>query len=840
MRRDVRLVFRTVARTPGLALLVVLTLGLAVGANAAIFSLIDRVALRPLPVERPDELVMVNAPPLPLWGHSFTVGGGKVSGMDYPLAEALRAGVPNLFSAMGVYRRGLFTLSIEPAAVEIFGDYVNADYFRVYSLRPIVGRTFTSAEDRQEGAAPVVVLNHALWIQQFGADRSILGRTIRLNNVAVTVIGVLGPGYSGTDPARPLQVFLPLGAIDRITPRRVSGKLFPWNSPALRLCFVVARLRAGIDRERAQQALRARYQVLLDDAIAKGARLTPKDREYYATRKPDLIPAGTVGSIESQATRTLEVPLRLLLGMTAFVLAVAAGNVANLLLARGAARSHEVAVSFALGARRWHLLRPLLLESLLLASASAAVGLLLSAWTGNLVPALLGLESELAGVDTGPDARVVVFALAVSLAMGLFVWLASAFAVTRRGSSASLVASRPVTEGGRSGLGLRRGLVIVQVALSLALLCTSALFARSLLNVLSVDPGFDPRALVAFSVNPGAVGYEGERRQAYVKELVDEIRALPGVSQVAATSMLPLTGGMSGTQVHGPRQAAGHAGAVLVDVVEVGPAFFETLGLPVTEGRRFDERDVSGAPRVAVVNETLARLLVDEGSALGQMVGYENMARDMAVVGVVRDVRTRSLKVAARPTLFLPHAQVPIEGAVHILARTRTRDAVSAAIVSAIVKRLDPAVAVTGLRSVDRMARDRLLRERMLAGFSILFAALSAILAAMGLFGVTSFNVARRAREIAIRLALGASRTRIERMVFREVGLLALVGGSAGLILFLAANRVLQSLLFEISANDPVTIAAAAFALAAIVCLSGVLPARRAARLDPAVTLRSE
>jgi predicted permease len=836
IRRDLRLVVRSLARTPALAFIVVLTLGLAVGANAAIFSLIDRVALRPLPVERPEDLVRVDAPPLPYWGSTFNAGPS----VDYPLIKSLREGLSDVFSAAAVSRPWRFTLALEPRAVDIMGQFVNQDFFRVYNLRSTIGRTIAATEDSQRDAPMVVVLNHGFWMRQFGGDRSILNCTIRLNKIAVTVVGVLAaPGYSGSDPARVPQVFLPLGAADQLAPFRPSGGLIPWDSPALRIYRLVARLRPGVDRIRAEQALQARYRVLLDDMIARGARLTPEDQKFFASHQPALVPAGTVGSMESATRQTFDLPLRLLLGMTVLVLIVAAGNVANLLLARGAARQHEVAVSYALGAQRWHLLRPLLLESLLLGLASAAVGLLLSAWAGNLVPTLLGLNSDLAGISTEPDRRVVAFTLLVSLGAALLIWLASAIAVTRR-SRASLAPTRPLAEGGRPALILRRGLVIVQVAFSLALLCTSALFARSLAHVISVDPGFDARALLAFSVNPGSAGYEGQRRQAFVDRVASEIRAVPGVTHAATTSMLPLAAALSGSFLEGPRQAAGRAPAILVNVVHVGPDFFGTTGLPVTKGRRFDERDAPGAPRVAMVNESLARLLADGASVMDQRVGFKDMPRDTTVVGIVKDVRTRSLKTSTEPTLFLPAAQAAGGSDVHILARIASPGVLNAATVQAIVKRLDPAVAVTDVRSVEQLARDRLLRERMLAGFSFLFAGLSAVLAALGLVGVASFSVARRTREIAIRLALGASRARIGRLVFGEVGALALVGGAVGLALFLASNKVFRSLLFEISEDDPLAMAAAVFALTVAACLAGVWPARRAARLDPAVTLRAE
>lgn len=836
LRRDLLGGLRSVRRTPGVALLVVLTLGLAIGANAAVFSLIDRVAMRPLPVEKPHELVLVSAPSLPFTGVGIIIGSGKATGMDYPLAAALEEGLSDSFSAVAIRRGSRFTLGSD-TAVEVRGEFVNADYFAVFGLRTIVGRTLTPAETTERDGPPVVVLNHGFWTRQFGGDRSIVNRTIRLNNVPVTVVGILAPGFSGTTVGAVPELFLPLGMGDQLTPFRRSR--LAWDSPGLAVYMMVARLKPGVDRGRTEAAARVLYQRLLDEAVARGARVSEKSREYYKTNPVRLHPAGTVGSEQSRVTRNLEVPLRLLLAMTVFVLVVAAGNVANLLLARGVMRAHETAVCLALGARRWDLLRPRLVESLALAVAAGGAALLLAFWSGSLVPTLLGLGTDLAGVNTRPDARVVVFTAAVSLATGLFVWLASAFFVTRRRAVPNLSASRPLGAGGASALGLRRGLVIVQVALSLALLCTSALLSRSLFNVLSVDPGFDAESLVAFTVNPGTVGYEGDRLATYERTLLERVRALPGVSRAAATSTLPLTGGSSGTWLQGARQAA-DGKPVLVDVAEVDEAFFATLGVPLAGGRAFDGRDVKGAPQVCVVNEVLARALAEDGDVVGQMVGYERQPATLQVVGVVRDSRSRSLKIAAAPTLFLPRAQAVTGGPISVLMRTAVPGAVSATAAAALVKRLDAGVAMTEFGSIAQRARDVLLRERMLAGLSLVFAGLSAVLAAMGLFGLASFNVTRRTREIGIRLALGATRTAVEGMVLREVAALAAVGAVIGLAVFAGASRVLQSQLFEVAPTDPPMIALGTLVLALVACAAGLLPARRASRVDPAVTLRYE
>ena len=842
VRDDLRVVLRALARAPGPSLLIVLTLGLALGANSATFSLIDRVALRPLPVDKPYEIAMLNAFRLPYPLPGSSVGTGKVWGMPHPLFQSLRAGLSRPFTAMAAFRTFRLTASAEPSSVEIFGESVTGDYFRALGLRAIVGRTLGPGDEGQRDGPAIVVLNHGFWMRQYGGDRSILNRTIRLNGVPFTVVGVLAPGYSGMMAGLRPDVFVPVATGDLLRPsRRARSPLSAWDGLTNSWYYAIARLAPGVTREAAERELRVCYQRLWDEVVrTTGVKLTAKDLEVYRTRRPpEVISAGTVGSAQAGPQRNLEVPLRLLFAMTAFVLLVAAGNVANLLAAAGARRGHEMAVSLALGARRWDLLRPRLIEALALAVLSGAAALLLARWTGDLVPSLLGMGEELAGVNTRPDARVVVLTAGMSLLTGLLIWLASALLVTRRAALPSLVAGRSDATGRRPGAMLRRGLVIVQVSLSLALVCTAALFGRSLANVLSVDPGFDAEHVVGFAVNPRAVGYDGDRLEQYVQALVDRARALPGVSRVAVSSIMPLSGAQASTEVAGPRQQAGHAATQYADVIVVSPDFFATLGLGLVAGRVFDERDVKGAPRIAIVNEAAARLLVDGPQVVGQMIGYEGVPASLQIAGVVRDGRSR-LKAPASPTLFLPRAQTSGSGNVNVLLGVQRAETVPAAAVADMVKRLDPGVALSAFGSLGVLARDALLRERMLAGLSLVFASLAGLLAAMGLAGLASVNVTRRTREIGIRLALGGSRGSVERLVLREGALLVAAGTAAGLALFLSANRVLRSMLFEISPNDPVTIVLAIAALAAIGVGAGFLPARRAARVDPAVTLRCE
>jgi len=835
--QDLSVVLRGMARTPGFVAPIVLTLAVAIGANATVYSLIDRVALRPLPVERPSELVKVETGGLPHIGPTMSAGP---SSMPYPLFASLRDRPSPQLIGFSARRSSLFAMRAGDATVEIKGEFTSGSYFRVLGLKPHIGRTFTDADDGQQDGPALAVLNHGFWLRQFGGDPSVIRRTITLNQVPLTIVGVLAPGYSGMQAGRIPEVFVPLAMSGLMTTRLPGG--LTWDSPGTSLLSVMARLAPGADRARVERELDAYYQRLLVDASAALPNLGAADREYSVThpRQLRLLPGGTVGSQATAASASLGKPLRLLLGMTVFVLLIAAGNVANLLVARGAARSHEVAIRFALGAGRWSLLRQRLVECLLLVAASGAAALTLSLWTGDLMPTLLGLDGQLAGINTGPDARVASFILAVSLATGLLVWLASAFLVTRRATVARLLAERRADGSSRAALGLRRGLVVVQVSLSLALVCSALFLGRSLLNILMVDPGFETKNLVAFTVNPGNAGYDGPRTSRYVDQLLDGVRSLPGVTRAARTSTVPLAGDSSQTWLSGPRQAAGHTLPSPVSVANVGLDYFATLGLPVVAGRPFDARDVKGAPHVAMVNETLALALMGTSDPIGQMVGFEGQPRAIQIVGVVRDSRTRSVKTQIEPMLFLSAVQEGGVSRASILVRTADGGTLSRAAAAAVVNRLDSSVPMTEFATFDQIVSQTLFRERMLAGLSLVFAGLSALLAAIGLFGLTSFGVVRRTREIGIRLALGAPRASIERIILREALTPVVLGGAVGLAVFLAVGHYLRSLLFDLSPNDPVTIALSIAVLVGVAATGGLWPARRASRLDPAATLHWE
>jgi predicted permease len=837
--RDLRYTVRTLVRSPGFTLVVVVTLGLAIGANAAIFLLLDQVVLRPLPVAKPDQLVVVSVPNLPSNATRSLSAGGRGPGgqmmyaVSYPLYTAIRNRVP-LFR--GVLAHWFFrpTLLVGTTPEQARGELVTGNYFDILGIKAAIGRTLQPDDDHLPVGQPVVVLTHAFWQRQFGADPSVLNRTIRVNNYPLTIVGVTAPGFSGTVVGQTPDLFVPLTMINQVAPLRGYNLL----SQEVSNLNVMARLAPGVSREQAEKYVRGIYEALFADALSRTTR--PFDVARVKARPVSLLPGGYASSQQSSVTLELTRTLELLMAMVALVLLIAASNVTNLLLARGAVRARDVAIRLAIGATRWRLLRERLVESLVLALCAGAASLFVAEWVVKLLPLVLPFGDRAASLTMTPDRRVTVFAFLVAGATGLYIWLTSALQVTRRSSLPPLAGTGSRLPWVRKPLRLRRGLVVVQVALSLALLCASTLLAHSLYNLMTVDPGFKVDGLSTFSVQLATSGERPERATPFLRQLLDDLSGLPGVRAVSMTSRLPFTGGPSGTWVVGGPGARDVSKPIMTDTSHVGPGYFSTIGMPLRAGRDFTRQDVAGAAKVAVVNESLALALFGRTDATGQLVGYEQgQPPDIQIVGVAKDAKTGP-RTPARPSIYLPCFQQPGPATMTIVVRTAREETLSSGVVRNLLKRLGPSVAMSDLRAMADYIAEALLRDRMVAMLSLCFAVLATLLTAIGLFGLTSFGVARRSHEIGIRLALGAARKSILWMVIREVAVLTVVGGAVGLAAYLGASRLVGAFLFELSPTDPPTVAAAAMVLTAVALTAGFVPAWRATQLDPLLTLRDQ
>jgi len=836
---DLHRALRSIIRSPGLALVVITTLGLALAANIAVFSLLDKLVLRPLPVEKPSELVILSAPPLPSGTASVSVGfRGKgsqaIRGMSYPLYAGLRDRL-NVFQGVLAQFRVRATMLAGAEPLQTNGVLATGNYFELLGVKAFLGRTLTPDDDRIAGGSPLVVITHGFWLRQFGGDPSVLHRTIRLNKVPMTIVGVLAPGFTGTVAGEVPDFFVPLCMAASFI--RIPG--FRYDAIGFNLYTAMARLAPGVDAKQAERLAEQVYQQLLADAVRQAPRLTDEDRRLIASSHLSLLPGGYASSQPSALSRDLNTPLTLLMAMVALVLIVAAGNVANMLLARGEARSRETAIRFALGSTRWRLLREYLIESLLLCAGAGTLGFLLASWTSSLAPVALNVESLPAGVTSAPDYRASMVVILLSLTTGFGIWMASALRAT--GSSALPALIEHAGVGGHPrALHWRRGLVVAQVSLSLVLLCASVALSRSLIHLMAVDPGFSVDNLYSFSVNPGQAGYEGTRASSFLAQVREQVRGLPGVRFTSMTSQLPLSGGFSGSWVFGDQPSPGSERGVLTDIASVGPDYFKTLGMPLLAGREFTGEDIAGSARVAVLNESLARVLFGRSDPIGHRIASgEGQQPAILVVSVVKDAKSRDLRAPVPPSLFLPSFQEPSGIPMTFVMRTAGQ-AVTIDTVRAALRRIDPSVPVVEFGSVASQIARSLYRDRMLASLSVCFAGLAALLCAAGVFGLTSFSVTRRTREIGVRMALGATRDSIHWLVMKEVARLAAVGCVVGLCAFVASSRVLSSLLFELAPNDPVSLVLATTILGCATFLAGFLPAHRAARLEPSITLRHD
>ncbi len=872
---DVRETLRSLLRAPGFTLSVIATLGLAIGANTSVFTLVDQVVFRPLPVEAPAELVVINAPMLfgrrvgPGVSSSTTVRGEngeqvRVPGLNYETVLRFREQVTAFRDVLAFFETPA-TMAAGDRALEVKALLITGNYFRALGVRPTLGRFPDAIGERSPEGYAVVVLSHGFWQRQFGGDAGVLNRVIRLNDASLTVVGVGPAGFTGTASGLRVDAFVPLQMAQafeepfiRDLARR--GITIRWDSPAFNRLTTIARLSPGVRRHEAEKMAAVVYDRMKAEEEAerigweqRGASRTSEALlKKIANARLTLLPAGVAGSQQLGTARTLDTVLSLLMAMVGLVLLVAAGNVANLLVARGSARARETTIRLVLGATRWRLLRARLTEALVLALLSGGVGLLMSSWLTALLPAVLGLSEMPPGVSAAPDWRVAAFALLVSAATGVLVWAVSAIQVTRRASLLSPGGSSPA-HGGGGRLVLRRAVVVAQVTLSAALLCGAALLTRSLVGLMLVDPGFDVRGLAALTLARGGQAYEADRARAVIANLVTQSGALPGVVSASASSHLPLSGSTGRRWLIADDPGMDRTAPVTVDAVQVNAGYFDTLRLPIIAGREFTTSDRPGGQNVAVLSEDLARRLFGARPAVGRRVTFSradatdtavkwanrDAVFDIEVVGVARDARSHSLRTGPALTIYRPQSQVPSATRFAILLRTRGVMP-SLREVESLVSRIDPSFAVRDYASLDDVVAAGLARERLLAALSSAFGALAAALSAMGVLGLTGYLATRRKHEIGVRLALGCSRSRAMRLVMREVVWLSAAGAIAGAGLYLASSRYLRSELYDLSAVDPATVAGAIVLLVLLTVAAAYVPARRAARVDPAVTLRAE
>ena len=803
--RDIRYSLRQLARSPGFALAAVVTIALGVGANTAIFSVVNAALLRPLPYPAADRIVAVRE----------LIDGGEAV-LSPPNMMDFRA-ERSLFAAMAGTYNTSFALTGDGAAEHLVGAAATEDFFRVVGTPPLLGRAFRS-EDARQGAAPVVVLREDLWRRRWGGDSSILGRSIRLDGVARTVVGVMPASLGYPDPAT--ELWTPLGfSEEELATQRGAHYL-----------DVLARLAPDVTLEQANAGLRA--------IAARLAAAHPRTNEGESA---------VALSLREALVGDLETALVVMLGAVGFVLLVACANVASLLLTRAVGRGRELAVRTALGAGRGRIVRQLLVESLILALAGGAAGLLLAAWG---VDALVAMRPEaLATVgEVALDRTVLLFTLGVTMASALVFGLLPAVMASRRIELAS-----GLRDGGAGAIGARgaqrvRGLLVVaEVSLAVVLLAGAGLLVRSFQRLTSVDPGFDPAGVLTFNVGLPEAEYDGPKARRFIEELTERLAAIPGVTAVGASSILPLSGsayGISLTELDG-RSFAEDPDAPSVQVRLATPGYLRAMGIELRRGRDLAPTDGAEAPRVLLVNEAAAALLWPRGDALGRRMTIGTrfeLGGDRAggeVVGVVGDVRELRVSRPARPTVYLPHAQWPVD-LMGLAVRAGGDPTSLVALAREQVRAVDPNVPIFGVLTMEQRLTGAVATQRFYMLLLGAFAAAALVLAAVGIYGVLAFGVAQRSREIGIRVALGARPGDVAGLVARSGIALAATGLLLGVAGAVALTRVLRGLLYEVEPTDPATLALVSLLLLAVAAAAAILPARRATRVDPMAALRSE
>jgi putative ABC transport system permease protein len=839
---DVRQALRGLAKTPGFTAVAVLTLALAIGANTAMFTLVDQVLLRLLPVKNPQELVLVTTR-----GSYYGDNWGDGSGLSYPMYADFNAH-NDVFTGMFGRFNWPLQAGVAGSADRVVAEFVTGSYFPVLGVGAGQGRTILPSDD-ERGEQPVVVLSHRYWLNRLGGDPTLVGKTLRANNHALTIVGVAQEGFDGTNLGAASQIFVPIRMTSVLTPVGAVRNRSILDDSRIRWLNGFARLRPGITVEQAQATLQPFFASRIASEIHEEgfSRASEAAKTSYLKSTLAMRPAGDGKSfLRQQLTR----PLWILMAIVAMVLLIACANLANLLLARASGRQREFAVRLALGASRQRLCRQLLVESLLLALAGSIVGLIVATWGAGTLLRFVPNPGITLTVSVSPDQRILAFNFIVAVLTGIAFGFIPAMQSTRPELAPTLKNEAGTIAGGGYGR-LRRTFMVSQVALSALLLVGAGLFVRSLHNLMQTHLGFDTSHTLAFRFDPEANGYEAARAKAFVKDLRGRLQGIPGVTNAAFASQQLLTGSSWDGFITIEGQAFDPDRRVVSYNNAVSPGYFTTMGIPILDGRDFDARDEwmppPGSPpfggRVAIANQTFVQRYLSGKSPLGVRVGRgrdPGTPTPIEIVGVVGDAKYTHVRDEIQPQLYFPFLEGAKVGLVTMYVRTRDNPNPMARTIQQVVRQIDPTVPIFDIRTLEEQVERSVASDRLIANLSVGFGALATLLAMIGLYGVMAYTVSRRTREMGVRIALGAVTRNISWLVMREVLMLIGIGLAIALPAIWGLTRFVESQLYGITPMDPVTIALAIGLLTLVGVVAGLLPARRAARVDPLVALRYE
>ena len=837
MVTDLRHALRTLGHAPAFTLVVILTLGLGIGPNTAIFSLIDQLLLRLLPVSNPEELVQLDGPG-PFNGRTM-----NDQTFSHPMYQDFRD--RNDVLSGTIARAGFDATLVEQGQAErVNVELVSGNFFEVLGVRPVLGRAIAPDDDRVRAGHPVVVLSHRYWMRRFAGNPQVLNSSLTINTTQMTVIGVAPPTFSGVLAVNAPDLFVPLMMKAQITPTwdDLDNRRSRWVT-------VIGRLKPGVSIETARAQLDVTYKQINAEELESVPAFVAASQTFKDRFRAKALAVEAAGKGLSGLRRGFSTPIAVLMGMVGLVLLIACANVASLLVARAAARQKEIGLRLALGASRARIVRQTLFESTLLSLAGGLVGLVLSVWVSELLIGLLPADASGTTLSATPDLRVGLFTLGVSLVTAVVFGLAPALQTSKPDMNRTLREQAGSVSSGASHARLRKGLVVVQVALSMLLVAGAGLFARSLFNLKHLSPGFDTGALVSFAISPELNGYDQPRLKQLYQSLQEDLGQVTGArgASMAAEPVLSDSVSSRTVQVQGYQTKPDENMNPWTN--DVAPDYFRTMGIPLVLGREFTDRDGADAPLVGIVNETFAKYYFGSENPIGRRFGWRvlNDAGAIEIVGVVKDSLHGTMREgSSKDNEVRRFVYTPLQQSTELTGMTmyvraepgrepdliqRVRDA---------VRKRDAGLPIYNVTTMDRTIDEAVFTERMLAVLSAAFGLLATLLAAVGLYGLMSYTVARRTREIGIRIALGAERRTVVWLVLREVVVLVAIGLAIGVPAALGLSRLVSSQLFGLSARDPLTLMLAVAVLAIVGAAAGYLPARRAASVEPVRALRYE
>ena len=861
LAQDLRYALRQLRKNPGFTAVALLTLALGIGANTAIFSLIDAVMLKTLPVRQPEQLVLLNwvteSQPgtMPWFTHSLSgnyrpdsTGRFTSTAFPYAVFEGIRDRNEEFSSIMAFADTDRLNVNVDGQPGLAEGQLVSGDFFSTLGIEATIGRAIARTDD-QPGARPVATISHSFWVSRFGRDPLVVGKTIRVNGTAFTVVGVAPPEFFGVEPGASVDIWLPLHAQPQIDPGwtkyAIPGEVSRFTAPDDWWVLIMGRLKPGTSGKQ----VRAMLDVVVRQNVASIELPPPARGSVDTTRQSptvELTPAGKgLDSLREQFSK----PLAVLMAVVGLVLLIACANVANLFLSRATSRHREIILRLALGAGRLRVFNQMLTESILLGLGGGALGGGLAYWASAILLGFMSSGRDPIVLHVTPNLRVLAFTGAVSVLTGVLFGVVPALQGTRLALTSGLKEGWGSTPGAGSHSRVQLGkvLAISQVAISLLLLIGAGLFVRTLTNLENENLGFDRRNVVLFGIDPTKSGYKGEQLVAFYQELQRRIRAIPGVRSASLSRHTLVSGGVTidGVAIEGytPESGASNNGSIAVHVNDVGPQFFETFGIPVIMGRAIGDRDTAAAPKVGVVSRSFAREYLGGTNPIGRRFGFgdQRSSSDIAIVGVVGDVRYGQPRDEMPATVYVPYAQHAEQlDEMNFEVRTAGDPRNWVGPIQQAVHELEANLPLFDVRTQVEQIEQATFQERLFARLSSFFGLLALALACVGLYGIMSYGVSRRTNEIGVRMALGASRWDVLDLVVRQGLQLTILGVILGVAAAWAFTRFLTSFLYGVRPADPVTFGLISLAVILVSIMSSYIPARRATKVDPMAALRYE